>query len=390
MTDLIAYIPSLAGGLVVSAVVITSGGSIIQSGIAGVTTIISSLATSTVVDRSQKNRQKNGESKWLNENSSIELLQQTLLDLREQKHELSTTLENLSKTTPDFNQMIMLIQEIKFSIEKLEGKSARHLHNLELVTTKIHDSSRSVQEIVNFLESRNIKIKHLPPDDPTDDIINSLAKFLGDNYTSLRELLIKIKRNMQHGLEFHLSLKDYPQKEVSSVCQFCTKLHDIAFLEKYEYYKSPQYLIKAKTATLPLAQNFFAGRWLERYALLTIQRCVDAISKEQGREIAYSYLLNPQIILPNGDDFELDLIFSVDSSFFWIETKSGDYQQHINKYSKISKILNLDYKHSIMVLPDITEDKCDALTSLFAMTVCSLFRLPEIVTATIVEDCKSS
>jgi hypothetical protein len=57
---------------------------------------------------------------------------------------------------------------------------------------------------------------------------------------------------------------------------------------------------------------------------------------------------------------------------------------------KISKILNLDYKHSIMVLPDITEDKCDALTSLFAMMVCSLFRLPEIVTATIMEDCKIS
>jgi len=38
MTNLITYIPSLAGGLVVSTIVITSGGSIIQSGIAGVTT----------------------------------------------------------------------------------------------------------------------------------------------------------------------------------------------------------------------------------------------------------------------------------------------------------------------------------------------------------------
>jgi hypothetical protein len=35
---------------------------------------------------------------------------------------------------------------------------------------------------------------------------------------------------MQHGLEFHLSLKDYPQKEVSSVCQFCTKLKDSYFI----------------------------------------------------------------------------------------------------------------------------------------------------------------
>jgi hypothetical protein len=46
---------------------------------------------------------KSCESKWLNENSSIELLQQTLLGLQEQNYELSNTLANISKTAPDFN-----------------------------------------------------------------------------------------------------------------------------------------------------------------------------------------------------------------------------------------------------------------------------------------------
>jgi hypothetical protein len=90
-------------------------------------------------------------------------------------------------------------------------------------------------------------------------------------------------------------------------------------------------------------------------------------------------LLNPQIVLPNGDDFELDLIFQVNDFFFWIEAKSGEYQQHISKYSKMSKILNLDFKHSIMVLPDISENQCDALTALFSMTVCPLSRLETVL-----------
>ena len=78
---------------------------------------------------------------------------------------------------------------------------------------------------------------------------------------------------------------------------------------------------------------------LERFVLLTVQKCVSRVSSDLEKDFAFSYLLNPQIILPNGDDFELDLICHVNNFFFWIEAKSGDYQQHINKYSKMSKIL---------------------------------------------------
>jgi hypothetical protein len=191
---------------------------------------------------------------------------------------------------------------------------------------------------------------------------------------------------MQQGSPFSLSLKEYTQKDINNVCQFCTRLHAIAFLEEYRYFKAPQYLIKAKATTLPAAHSFFSGKWLERFVLLAVQKCVSLISSELQRDVVFSYLLNPQIILPNGDDFELDLICYVSGFFFWIEAKSGDYQQHINKYSKMSKILNLDFRHSIMVLPDISEDRCVALTSLFSMTVCSLSRLEEVLAETIRKD----
>lgn len=49
--------------------------------------------------------------------------------------------------------------------------------------------------------------------------------------------------------------------------------------------------------------------------------------------------------------------------FYWVEAKTGDFQQHISKYSKMSKRIGIDYKHSIMVLTDIQPEKSSALTS---------------------------
>lgn len=244
--------------------------------------------------------------------------------------------------------------------------------------------------IKSFLESKNIKIKFIPPEDAADDIINSLAEFLGNHYDVLKELLSKIKSNMQTGSFFTLAIKDYSQKNVSDICQFCTRLHEIAFLEQYKYIKSPKYLIKAKATTLPVAQNFFSGKWLERYVLQTVQSSVSTVSTELSMDLEFTYLINPQIILPNGKDFELDLIFHVNESFYWIEAKTGDYQQHISKYSKMSKTLGLDYKHSIMVLTDIQPERSDALTSLFSMTVYGLSQLKSGLIETIRKDVISS
>jgi hypothetical protein len=88
--------------------------------------------------------------------------------------------------------------------------------------------------------------------------------------------------------------------------------------------------------------------------------------------LRFEYLINPQITLPNGDDFELDILTAIGSSIYWVEAKSGDYQQHVAKYSKFARLLELDFDHSFMVLTDVPDTLCDALSSLFSMTVCTL------------------
>lgn len=240
--------------------------------------------------------------------------------------------------------------------------------NQDYVTNK-----KSQDVIENWLASKRISIKVKPPEDPADSIIDSLSLFLGSRYSALREILLKIKRNMQTGGSFTENIADYSQEDISSVCQFCTRLYEIAFLEQYKYSRAPYYTIKAKTTTLPKAQKFFGGQWLERYVLQQVKECHQIVKSEAGEPISFSYLLNPQIVLPNGDDFEMDLLAAFGERFiYWIEAKSGDYQQHVAKYSKFSRILGLDPDHSFMVLTDVQDNACSALSSLFSMTVANL------------------
>lgn len=228
-----------------------------------------------------------------------------------------------------------------------------------------------------FLDKRGIRIKTVPPADPADAVIDSLSLFLGERYEALSGILAKIKRAMQAGLRITESLRGRPQQDVSSVCQFCTRLHELAFLEQYQYLRSPAYLIRAKTTTLPAAQRFFAGQWLERFILQKVRSVYGQIAAEVGGELPFEHLINPQIVLPNGDDFELDVLAAIGTRVYWIEAKSGDYQQHVDRYARFARRLGLDSDHCFMVLTDVASERCAALSSLFGMTVCNLHSFEE-------------
>jgi hypothetical protein len=290
------------------------------------------------------------------------------------------------KLTPEEHQQ--LLERIACSLERIEGLLASGGNGVRnRISPSIQDhpaqtndapdspseeNGRDVNQVEEFLISKGIKIKVMKPEDVADGVIDSLSIFLGERYSALRSILIKIKRSMQTGPPITEQLSKRTQEDISSVCQFCSRLHSIAFLEQYKYFRSPQYTIRAKTTTLPKAQMFFGGQWLERFTLQKLRQAHSMVQAETGEQVDFQYLINPQVILPNGDDFELDIIAVIGGHPFWIEAKSGDYQQHVQKYSRLARQLGLDYAHSMMVLTDVVDEQCDALSSLFSMTVTNL------------------
>jgi hypothetical protein len=83
--------------------------------------------------------------------------------------------------------------------------------------------------------------------------------------------------------------------------------------------------------------------------------------------------------LPNGDDFELDMLFETEGDVFWLEAKTGDYRKHIEKYSKMSRIIGLDRSHTFMILADgaVTDGLARDLSNLFGMTVVRVEKFAE-------------
>lgn len=220
--------------------------------------------------------------------------------------------------------------------------------------------------MIDFLHNANILVDSYSEHKDSDEIINKIALFLGNNYSCLHDILANIKRNMNKGGTFSLNLKNISQQNIGTICQFSYNLHSIAFLEQYNYKRSPHYNLFVKTSTYSVAQNFFSGQWLERFALMVIREVIEKISY---LHLTFSYLLNPKITLANGDKFELDCLFQMNNNIYWIECKTGDYQQHISKYSKFLRTLNLDDKRCFLLLADITSYKAMDLSKIYSMCI---------------------
>jgi len=280
----------------------------------------------------------------------------------------------------ELNNIEKYLERIAIALEKISDKidinpndnvnrnlvnggidSKRVSNEEETFVEATHKNDNS--EIIEFLSSKNISVKTVKPEDEADDVLDNISLFMGERYSKIKRVYDLIKRNMNSGGSFRLDLKNLQQDEISSITQLCTNLHQIAFLEEYKYYKSPRFLLYGKVNRIPNALNFFSGGWLERYIKTVIIKTIDKCL------LSYSYLKNPQIELPNGDDFELDILFKIEDEIFWIEAKTGDYQRYVQKYSNVAKLLNLDYEHSFMVLSDIHTGAASALKSLFNMTI---------------------
>lgn len=231
--------------------------------------------------------------------------------------------------------------------------------------------------LLNHLQSRGIQIKHLPTPDPHDNVIDNLSLYLGENYAALDPLLTKIKRSMQTGGSITEDLRNRPPKDISINCQFCTKLYEVAFLAEYHYRRAPFCTIHARTTALPTAKKFFGGQWLERFILQKVKSVHSQIASEISATLPFEFLINPQIVLPNSQDFELDVLAAIGPQIYWIEAKSGDYQQHLHKYSKFGRVLGLDVDHSFLVLTDASEALCRNLSSIYQLTVCNISQFEE-------------
>ena len=223
-----------------------------------------------------------------------------------------------------------------------------------------------VNILIDKLKENEITVKTFVDRDEENTSLDNISNFMGTRYGDIKRVYETMKRYLNKPRGFSLDLKNASQNEITASCQLCKNLYDIAFLSDYKYDKSPKFFIHATPNRIPIAINFLTGHWLEIFIRKTIQDCLFSIPAD----VEFTYLINPQIILPNGDDFELDVLFLINGEIFWVEGKTGNYQHYINKYSEVANLMNLNKDHSFMVLTDVIHpNTAFILSKTFNMTI---------------------
>ena len=270
--------------------------------------------------------------------------------------------------------MLIQLKEISKEIKALrrELNQAKLSNSPKTIESDNSDTTggKSTQEeeeeaflsVFNWLYNRGITVKNYKQQQTADEIFDKLATFLGERFDSLERLHDQIRRNLSTGGNFTVNLSSSSQEEIANSTQLCTWLYKYAFLSSYKY-NSYSKTIYAAPQRIGKVINFFTGGWFERFVFLKVNSLLSQNNLE------YVYLLNPQISLSNGDDFELDLLFLVEDEPLWIECKTGNYQSYVTKYAEIRLTLGIPEERSILVILGTSDELTSRLTDLYKITV---------------------
>ncbi|MGL5831867.1 MAG: hypothetical protein ACRC1Z_01390 [Waterburya sp.] len=239
----------------------------------------------------------------------------------------------------------------------------------DFTSTSSNESSKyivenTVEKIIKWLENQKINPKNYQTPQSCDYTYDRITIALGENYVYLRKLYKKIKQRLNNGDSFRLSLINKTAQEISIITLFCQQLYKYTFLAQYRYNRETKTILATLNRTGDIC-SFFSGKWFERFVYLKVSQLLS----QEGFD--YQYSLNTQIITADGKDFELDILFAIGQEFFWIECKTGNYQNYINKYSQFRKSLGISKKNSLLVILDIDDRLANELTQMYEITVCN-------------------
>ena len=277
-----------------------------------------------------------------------------------------------------------ILQELKSIGEELKGIKEKigmspagiaPKNKIAPETSDKHQNHLAVSEtelpylFCDWFLSRGVKIRNYKRREAADAVFDKLALFLGSRYNSLSRLYGVIKRSLSSSGNFGVNLSSASKEEIADSTQFCTMLREYAFLSSYRYCKSSKTILAAPQRDGKII-NFFSGGWFERYVYQKIR----FILSQNG--LRFECLLNPQITLPNGNDFELDLFFLIAGSPLWIECKTSNYQSYITKYSGMRKVFGIPKERAILIILDIPDNLTNSLTEIHDITVANESNFP--------------
>jgi hypothetical protein len=230
------------------------------------------------------------------------------------------------------------------------------IHNTDIMTKQDH-----YQPIVEWLNQRNFQAEVNEAAMDTSGFFDEIAIELGDNYVLLKRVLDTIKRRQQSKYDrAYIDLSRETPENITAIQKFCKQLYEYAFVAKYFYNsKDKKAVLYLQTATK--ITDFFNGTWLEWYAVMKIAELC------HEKNIKFSCTRNMIIYLPDDNNikYEIDVFFLINELPLFIECKSGEYREFIDKYTRLRRKLFMPKPQFLMLILGVNEVHIKGLTAMF-------------------------
>ncbi|MCX7069296.1 MAG: TerD family protein [Methylococcales bacterium] len=229
------------------------------------------------------------------------------------------------------------------------------IHNTDMMTKIDHYAP-----IVGWLKQRNFQAEVNEAAMDTSGFFDEIAIELGDNYELLKRVVDTIKRRQQGKYDkAYIDLSRDEPKNIETIKKFCKQLYEYAFVAKYFYNsKDKKAVLQLQAATKII--NFFNGEWLEWYAVMKIAELC------HQRKIKFSCTRNMIIYLSDDNNrYEIDVFFLINDQPLFIECKSGEYREFIDKYTKLRRKLFIPKAQFLMLTSGVDEERVKGLTAMF-------------------------
>ena len=214
--------------------------------------------------------------------------------------------------------------------------------------------------IYDWFHKRQIKVQADLRGVDTSGFFDEAAEVIGSNLMLFKEVVDRIRWSQQK--EYNgttIKLEKKTPNEAKALWAFCQQLYDFSLVAKC-FYNKQENNIRLILQTAPAIRQFFNGEWLEWHALMSSLR----YAKERGRRISCARGL--EIVLTNGDPYELDVFMLVDGTTpICIECKSGEFRQNIDRYLALKKRLGLAGKQFVMCIAGLEDEKARAYTAMY-------------------------
>lgn len=233
-----------------------------------------------------------------------------------------------------------------------------NIHNSDSLSTEAQH-----EPIIKWFSSKNISATVNVKSVDTTGFFDEAAVAIGKDYALLGAIFEQIRYAQQKDYNSITVQLDKKSKEQAKLLKaFIQQLYEHSLFSRIIHHKNDGSL-RVILQNAPSVRQFFAGGWLEWFALMVCLRLCKA------REVKFSCARNMTLSFLTDEKRELDVFLLInDTQPIYIECKSGDFRQDLEKYVLLSKRLGISQKYFIICVADLETEQCKGLGAMYGLT----------------------